>query len=116
MKKAIGIIRNDHGQIAKLVILDAETGAREAIAPGNNAETLFGRYPEYNEALKITGSVGLVLVSKRDNEIRLVTIAGKYPDFTEEAPVISKIRRLDLRIVNGDIITCSDGAEHLIIQ
>lgn len=116
MEKVIGIVRDDHGQIAKLVTIDTERGVKEMIGAGKNAETIFARYPEYSGAMEIVGNRGLVLVDKRGNDIQLVTVAGKLAELTDVNPVIAKIHRLNLRIVNGDIITDHEGVEQLLIQ
>ena len=113
MKKVIGIIRNECGAITDLVLFDLNTEKKYKVAPGRNAEALYGGYPVYNETLELIGNKGLVILEKTESNVRVMTCSGFYVAQGDEAQIIAKTDRLQMRIVNASALTDQNGKKFL---
>ena len=113
MKKVVGIIRNECGAITGLVLFDLNTRKKERVEPGRDAEALYGRYPVYNEALDLIGNKGLVILEKTDSNVQVMTCSGFDVERGDEAQIIAKTDRLQMRIVNASVLTDRNGKKFL---
>ena len=113
MKKVIGIIRNECGTITDLVLFDLNTRNKYKVEPGRNAEALYGTYPVYNEALELIGNKGLIILEKTESNVQVMTCAGFDVEQGDEAQIIAKTDRLQMRIVNASVLTDQNGEKFL---
>ena len=109
MKKVIGIIRNECGAITGLVLFDLNTRKKYKVGPGRDAEALYGRYPVYNERLDLIGNKGLFILEKTDSNVQVMTCSGFDVEQGDEAQIIAKTERLQMRIVNASVLTDESG-------
>ena len=113
MQKVIGIIRNECGAITGLVLFDLNTRKKYKVEPGRDAEALYGRYPVYNERLDLIGNRGLIILEKTDSNVQVMTCAGFDVEQGDEAQIIAKTDRLQMRIVNASVLTDQDGKKFI---
>ena len=113
MKKVIGIIRNECGAVTGLVLFDLDTRKKVRVDPGRDAEALYGRYPVYNEELDLIGNKGLIILEKTDSNVQVMTCAGYDVEKGDEAQIIAKTDRLQMRIVNASVLTGPDGKKFI---
>ena len=113
MKKVVGVIRNECGAITGIVLFDLDTREKYRVEPGRDAEALYGRYPVYNEDLDLIGNKGLVILEKTDTNVQVMTCAGYDVDTGDEAQIIAKTDRLQMRIVNASVLTDRDGKKFI---
>lgn len=113
MKKVIGIVRNECGTITKLVLFDLDSEKKYAVEPGKDAEAQFGRYPVYNETLRLIGNRGLIILEKTDSNVKVMTCSGYYVPEGDESQIIAKTTRLNMRIVNAEVLTDADGSQFI---
>ena len=113
MKKVIGIIRNECGTIVNLVMFDTDSRKKYTVSAPENAEVLFGSYPQYNEETEVIGNKGLIILEKTDSAVKLITCAGFFVDDGVEDQIIAKTQRLNMRIVNAAVLTDNDNKKHI---
>lgn len=113
MKKVIGMVRNECGTIAHLVMFDTDSREKSLVAAPVSAETLFGSYPLYNDKMEVIGNKGLIILEKMGANVNLITCAGFFVDDGVEEQIIAKTQRLNMRIVNAAVLTDTDQQQHI---
>ena len=112
-KLFLSISDNECGAIIDLILFDLNTRNKYKVAPGKNAEALYGNCPVYNEALELIGNKGLIILEKTDSNVQVMTCSGFAVERGDEAQIIAKTERLQMRIVNASILTDHNGEKFI---